>query len=114
MEVELEKTFVSHPPEKEEPVAYVNPDLAELIPWFLDNRRKDVEAVNNMVASGDFKSLERLGHTLKGTCAGYGFDELGKIGAQMETAAKMSNGDEVLKLNAKMKSYIDEVKVVYK
>ncbi len=114
MEIELERSFVSHPPENEEKVAYVNPDLAELIPWFLDNRRKDVEAIKAMVESKDFKSLERLGHTLKGTCAGYGFDHLGKIGAQLEIAAKTSNTDEILKLNEEMKNYIEEVKVVYK
>jgi HPt (histidine-containing phosphotransfer) domain-containing protein len=113
--MELENSTVSHMPEKgEEKIAYVNPDLAELIPWFLDNRRKDIEAINNMVSSGDYKSLERIGHTLKGTCPGYGFDELGKIGARIETAAKSSSGEEILKLNGEMKEYLEEVKVVYR
>lgn len=115
MELEIKKSMVSHmPAQDEEKIAYVNPDLAELIPWFLDNRKKDIEAIEKMVASGDFKSLERVGHTLKGTCPGYGFEVLGKIGARIETAAKAGSGDEVLKLNAEMKQYVDEVKVVYK
>lgn len=113
MEPNLERTVVSHV-QSEEKVAYVNPDLAELIPWFLDNRRKDIEAISNMVAAQDFKGLERLGHTLKGTCAGYGFDHLGKIGAQLELAAKTSNAEEIQRLNQEMKDYLQEVKVVYK
>jgi HPt (histidine-containing phosphotransfer) domain-containing protein len=97
-----------------EKIAYVNPELAELIPWFLDNRRKDIESITNLVQAEDFKTLERMGHTLKGTCAGYGFDHLGKIGAKIELAAKARNPAEINSLNEEMKTYLQEVKVVYK
>jgi HPt (histidine-containing phosphotransfer) domain-containing protein len=95
-------------------VAHVSTELAELIPWFLDNRRKDIEAINTMLSTSDYKTLERLGHTLKGTCPGYGFDYLGRIGAQLETAAKAQDQDTIRRLNQDMKKYIEEVKVVYK
>jgi len=107
-----EKLIVSG--EEEEFVAYVSSELAELIPWFLDNRRKDIENIEKLVSGGDFRTLERMGHTLKGTCAGYGFDMLGKVGADLETAAKAQNTDEIRRLNEEMRNYVKSVKVVYK
>src|SRR5438552_12528577 len=62
----------------------VDASLQDLIPSFLDKRRKDVPKLIEALAAGDFATIRRLGHNLKGTGAGYGFPALTDIGAAIE------------------------------
>ena len=65
----------------------VDPDLAELIPGFLDNRRRDVVKLQTLLDASDFASIRLLGHSMKGAGGGYGFDAITDIGAAIEHAA---------------------------
>ena len=74
------------------PVVQVDPDLEDLIPMFMDNRHKDIEAIRSALESGDYETIRSLGHSMKGSGGGYGFHGVSKLGALLEEAAK--NGDE--------------------
>jgi HPt (histidine-containing phosphotransfer) domain-containing protein len=75
----------------EEIVVEVDPDLEDLIPMFLDNRRKDVKVLTGALAGGDFEKIRFVGHDMKGAGGGYGFRGISEIGSRLEEAAK--NGD---------------------
>jgi hypothetical protein len=66
----------------------VDPELASLIPGFLENRRKDVTLLLAAVQTGDFETVRILGHSMKGSGGGYGFDGITDIGGDIEVAAK--------------------------
>ncbi len=66
----------------------VDESLAELIPGFLENTRKDVDALLEAVDAADPESVRRLGHRVKGACQCYGFDQMGEIAAKIEAAGK--------------------------
>lgn len=69
----------------------VDPELASLIPGFLDNRRHDVTSLLEAVKRGDFETARILGHSMKGSGGGYGFDGITDIGGEIEAAAKRSD-----------------------
>lgn len=71
----------------------VDPELASLIPGFLENRRKDVTSLLEAVNRGDFETARILGHSMKGSGGGYGFNGITDIGGEIEVAA--TQGDPV-------------------
>ena len=91
----------------------VDPDLEELIPGFLENRRKDIVGLRDAVARGDVKSLQSTGHSLKGVGGGYGFDGLSEIGAKIEAAAKTGDVNAIGPLVESLADYMDRVEVVF-
>ena len=72
--------------------------IEDLIPGFLNNRRDDIQSLREGVEAGDMPLLERLGHTMKGTGAGYGFDKISEIGEAIEGAARQSDAATILTL----------------
>ena len=91
----------------------VDPDLADLIPGFLDNRRKDIVAMQEALKQGDFETVRLLGHSMKGAGGGYGFDGITDIGAALEEAAKDNNPGTVLRGLNDLAAYLDRVEVVH-
>lgn len=94
-------------------IVEVDPDIADLVPGFLENRRRDIEKATTLLANSDFAALAMLGHTMKGAGAGYGFDEITVIGGAMEIAAKQSNIDGVRETIGRLARYLDSVVVRY-
>ncbi len=66
----------------------IDPDLEELIPGFLENRSKDLTKLQDAMGKADYQVIQSIGHSLKGVGGGYGFDEMSKIGADIESSAK--------------------------
>ncbi len=98
---------------KEKIVVQIDPDLEELIPTYLGNRRKDVEAIRKALGEKDLETIERLGHTMKGSGGGYGFDITSAIGANLEQAAKENSLDEIKSSLNELADFMDRVQVVY-
>ena len=94
-------------------VAYVDSDLMELIPGFLENRRQDARAVIEGVEQKDFEIIRVLGHDMKGSGGGYGFDAITDIGQSLEQAANDENPTEILKLAKELATYLERVEIVY-
>ncbi|MEK9628516.1 MAG: Hpt domain-containing protein [Nitrospinota bacterium] len=94
-------------------IAYVDPDLRELIPGYLENRRKDIKAINEALKNSDLKAIRTLGHSMKGSGGGYGFMPISQIGAAIELAAKEKAPDRIQNHLDELKSYLNNVSVVY-
>ncbi len=93
-------------------IIHVDPAIAELIPGFLQNRRKDIAAMLDAVQRGDFESVQVLGHSMKGDGGGYGFDAITEIGAALEQAAKQRNAVEIRDRVHELSRYLDQVEVI--
>ena len=94
-------------------VAYVDSDLMELIPEFLENRRQDARAIMGSVEHHDFEIIRGLGHNMKGSGGGYGFDAITDIGRSLEQAATDANPTEILNLAKELTNYLERVEIVY-
>lgn len=91
---------------------YVDPDLADYIPTFVDNRKKELQQAQADLDAKNFENLRALGHTLKGCCASYGFVELGDLGKKLEQAAKTEKSEEISSLLKDMNWLLDHYQVV--
>ena len=95
-------------------VIHADPELAELIPGYLLHREEDVKALHAALFSGDYALIERLGHTMKGSGGGYGFNAISEIGERMEEAAHRKNPEEIQKELKKLEEYLAGVEVIYR
>ena len=96
-----------------ETIVYVDADLEDLVPEFLEHRHADIEAIPALLAEGNLAEVQRLGHSMKGSGGGYGFDEVTRIGGQIEEAAKVNDTEAIRQLGKELETYISSVKVVY-
>jgi len=87
----------------------VDPDIADLIPGFLENREKDIEKMEDYLNSGNYEEIERLGHSMKGSGAGYGFDGISEIGRSIEIAGKEKDIEAIKEAIQKLRNYLDRV-----
>jgi PAS domain S-box-containing protein len=93
-------------------LVHANPMLADLIPGFLQNRRRDVVAMLDALDQGDFAIVESLGHGMKGAGGSWGFQAITDIGAALEQAAEGADGDASRKCVGELSRYLDRVEVV--
>ena len=93
---------------------FVEEALQDLIPGYLENRREDLAAIGEALLKGDFEAIRSMGHKMKGSGGGYGFDGITDIGRAMEEAAKMEHAEEINRQTATLKSYLERVDVVYR
>jgi HPt (histidine-containing phosphotransfer) domain-containing protein len=89
----------------------VDPDIADLIPGFLENREKDIEKMEDYLKTGNFEEIERLGHSMKGSGAGYGFGGISEIGKAIEIAGKEKDIEAIKEEMQKLRNYLDRVVV---
>lgn len=94
-------------------IAHVDSDLEDLIPEFMELRRKDIISINKALEEGDYKTIEILGHSMKGSGGGYGFDAITEIGKVLEIASREPNDQEIKKQVALLSDYIERVEIVW-
>lgn len=76
--------LMSAPPDLED-------DLDDLRGMFVRVRLEELDQAPACLADGDYDTVRRLGHSLKGTARPYGFVELEALGGQLEVAAGEHN-----------------------
>ena len=94
-------------------VVHIDPDLEDLIPLFMENRQNDIVAIREALKTGDFNTVRTLGHSMKGSGGGYGFDSITTIGAFLEQAAKDADTEGALRHLEDLVDYVKRVRVVY-
>lgn len=94
-------------------VVRVDPELEEFISAYLESRRDDVRSVLTALAVEDFETIRILGHTMKGSGGGYGFDGISEIGGCLEETAKARNAEGIRRCVDQLIAYLERVEVVY-
>jgi len=87
--------------------------LADLVPGFLDGRRRDIDAIAAALERSDYDGVRILGHNMKGSGAGYGFNRITEIGTSLEQAAGRRAPSEIRAQSAELVRYLDGLHVVY-
>ncbi|MEP6887572.1 MAG: Hpt domain-containing protein [Nitrospirales bacterium] len=91
----------------------IDPDLRDLIPGFLQNRRLDIQALQEAVVVGNFDTIRTVGHRMRGDGGGYGFHMISEIGHALETAALQKNSQEITARVQELTTYLGRIEVVY-
>jgi PAS domain S-box-containing protein len=87
----------------------MNPKFAHLIPQFLQNRRENVISMLDSLDRDEFETVERLGHSMRGSGISFGFQAITDIGAALEQAAGCADNLASRKLVGDLASYLDRV-----
>jgi signal transduction histidine kinase len=87
--------------------------MEDVVPSYLNKRRKEISQYRQALANHDFDSIRMLGHKMRGTGAGYGFEELTSIGAEIEQSALTKNVFDIIATIDKLARYIDCVELEY-
>jgi HPt (histidine-containing phosphotransfer) domain-containing protein len=93
---------------------YIDQGLEEIVPRFLENRRRDVQTIENGLQENNLAQIQVIGHRMKGDGGGYGFDAISIIGASMEQAAAREDRGAIERLTAELIDFLDRVIVVYR
>jgi HPt (histidine-containing phosphotransfer) domain-containing protein len=88
-------------------------DLEDLIPVFMNNRRKEVDTLRAALAAGDFEQLRQLGHRMRGVGVSYGFDRVSVLGKHIEDGARSGDKASLAAHIAEYGDYLARVQVSY-
>jgi HPt (histidine-containing phosphotransfer) domain-containing protein len=88
-------------------------DLEDLIPTFLGNRHKELDALRAALAAADFEQLRQLGHRMRGVGNSYGFDHISVIGKHIEDGARSGDKASLAAQIDDYGSYLSRVQIVY-
>lgn len=102
-----------NPEQNEKIVVRIDAELKDLIPGYIQNRYKDIEIMSKALESGDYETIRTLGHSMKGSGGGYGFEAITEIGANLEKWAKENNGDEIRGEINELSDYLKNIEIIY-
>jgi len=91
----------------------VRPDagLQHLIPQFLEDMRGYDREMRAALDRGDFDTIHRLGHGIKGCGGSYGFPELSECGRLIEEGAKKKDAGEIRRRLDEFSNYVQDVEI---
>ncbi|MEM9598954.1 MAG: ATP-binding protein [Acidobacteriota bacterium] len=85
----------------------IDPEIADLIPEFLANRRADAETLCGLAEAAEFDEIRKLAHKLKGVGTPYGFPVITTIAGRLETVAADEDADRCVSLAEHLRSYLE-------
>ena len=91
----------------------VDPDLASIVPGYIANKKKDLLTIREALNRADFETARLLGHSMKGSGGGYGFDEISSIGRRIEAAAKSMDARGISESLETLGEYLERLEVEY-
>ncbi len=97
-------------------VAYVERDMEEFIPFFIEESKEEIRGLIEALKGGDYKTLKDFGHKIKGssvTCS-EGFQTMSDIGLAIEDAAKEKKPLKEIQVMVKAYiEYVNNVEIIY-
>ena len=91
---------------------HADPDLMPLIPGYIEHRHKDVIKMKDLLDNNSYRDIERCGHSMKGSGAGYGFDGITEIGAFIEIAGKEGSREQIQEGINRLITYLEKLDIV--
>ena len=98
---------------EEKILVQADPDIADMIPWYLGKVEEDVNAMNEALGNSDFETIRVTGHRMKGSGANYGFDGISNLGKKLERSAKEGNTKAIKQFLENLSSYMGRIEVNY-
>ncbi len=77
---------------------------------FIGHREDDLATIAQSLERGDFETIARLGHNLRGNGPSYGFPELAIMGEGLEGAARSRDVEQVRDAAAELASWVAGVR----
>ena len=84
--------------------------MAQLTPAYLENCRLNVAAILAALDTDDFQVVTVIGHNLRGSGGGFGFQMITDIGAGLEQAADVADLAQSRRWAGELTTYLDHLK----
>ena len=94
-------------------VVRADPELEDLIPWYLEKRREDIQKMRQAMEEGDYERVRTLAQNMKGSGSGYGFEDITNIGAASEEMIQLGDREGLGRKIAELENYLKLVRVTY-
>ncbi len=91
----------------------IDEELMDLIPGYLERMEQSAVIIEGLLVSNDLDQIRVLGHNMKGSGGGYGFQRISEIGASIEIAARAGEKETIKKSIQEIKDYIKNVEIEY-
>ena len=88
-------------------------DLEDLIPVFMNNRKKELDTLRSALAAADFEQLRQLGHRMRGVGNSYGFEQVSVLGKHIEDGARSGDKASLEKHIAAYGEYLSKLQIAY-
>ena len=90
---------------------HVEPVLKELVPAFLENRRRDLERMRQALVSGDLAAIRDVGQNIRAFSRVYGFEDLTALGEEIRSAAAEHSTLRIVHLQGQLADYLSRVEI---
>lgn len=93
-------------------VIRIDPVLKPYVPEYLKALDLDIDRITGYLKGEDYNEIGAIAHRLKGEGGTYGFDEAGKLGAMIQSAAGTKNAAEIHRLVNRLTDYLEQIELV--
>ncbi len=80
--------------------------LQKLMPQYFATRIEDLQTLNEAIDDGNFSTIKKIGHRVKGSAKSYGFQEIGDLSYELEKAAENADKETCERLIQQIESDI--------
>ena len=87
--------------------------LEPVMQKFIDYVHEQLGALDQAIKDGNLKEIKRVGHTLKGTCGGYGFEHLSALSKSLEELDGKDTSKRAADIVAQMRQSLQESEIEY-
>lgn len=86
--------------------------IQRIVPQYLQSQREAATLLLVALEQQDYRTVQDLGHKMKGTGGSFGFDTITDIGRSIEEAAKAKDVNAIRRWRQELTSYLDRIEVV--
>jgi len=90
-------------------IEIADPFARRLLGQYLERRKADLAELRAQLADANYTSIELTGHNLSGSGAAYGLDEVSRLGADLESAARSADSDRIRQIVDQLEDFIASV-----
>jgi HPt (histidine-containing phosphotransfer) domain-containing protein len=76
---------------------------------YVRRRQEDILSCETALKNKDFKTIETVGHQMKGNGLSFGYENIAKIGEQMEAAARAQDENKLESLLGKFSEVVTQI-----
>ncbi len=93
--------------------ALVERSIHDLVPAFLNNRKREVETLRRALVMSDFDLVRQVGHRMRGVGGSYGFDFVTLLGRRLEHCSAVRDTVLLGELVEEYAEYLASVRIEY-
>lgn len=95
---------------KKNKIINIPEELKPLIPGYLSRRDTDLKNLKDFHKEERFDEIQKIAHKMKGNGLGYGFDYLSVLGKEIESLAKLKEGEKIKSFLLELEEYLTYIK----